>query len=92
MAPSFGGLFSSHLGGVQSCWAPDGCQYMVVFPQRETRWPKVQGGGGGAWISGIEAGEQWGKEKAVNEVGGEQKVGFICWMSAKVPFMWAAGF
>lgn len=72
---------------VQSQCAPDGAQYMVVFPLREMCWPKVEGGDGGAWISGIEAGEQCGKEKAVKEVGGQQKVGFICRMSTKIPFM-----
>ncbi|KAK2511835.1 hypothetical protein Q9233_016713 [Columba guinea] len=72
---------------VQSQCAPDGSQYMVVFPLREMCWPKVEGGDGGAWISGIEAGEQCGKEKAVKEAGGQQKVGFICRMSTKIPFM-----
>lgn len=72
---------------MQSQCAPDGSQYMVVFPLQEMCWPKVEGEEGGAWILGIEAGEQCGKEKAVKEVGGQQQVGFICWMSTKIPFM-----
>ena len=45
-------------------------------------------GGGGAWISRREAGEQCRKEEAVNKIGGKRKVGFICWMRPhKTPFL-----
>lgn len=40
-------------------------------------------GAGGAWISRREAGEQCRKEEAVNKIGGQRKVGFVCWMSSK---------
>lgn len=40
-------------------------------------------GAGGAWISRREAGEQRRKEEAVNKIGGQRKVGFVCWMSSK---------